>query len=113
MKIEVFYIDGCPNRQPTVERVKELLHEFGFRENVLEVPVTEATAAIAVRFLGSPTIHVNGVDIEPTARTSCQFGVMCRMYLDGSKQDGVPSAALIRRALLEAQSGAHRFATLE
>jgi len=113
VKIEVFYIDGCPHRQPTVERVKELLHEFGFRGNVLEIPVTEATSAIAVRFLGSPTIHVNGVDIEPSIRTSGQFGVMCRMYLDGSKQEGVPSVALIRRALLEAQSGAHRFATLK
>ena len=113
MKIEVFNIEDCPNRQPTVERVKVLFHEFGFRENVLEIPVTEAAAAIAVRFLGSPTIHVNGVDIEPTARTSCQFGVMCRMDLDGSKQEGVPSVALIRHALLEAQSGAHRFAMLK
>lgn len=76
MKVEVFYVDGCPNRQPAVERVKELLREFGLTGNVLEILVTGATAAIAVRFLGSPTIHVNGVDIEPSARTSSQFGVM-------------------------------------
>jgi len=105
VKVEVFYIDGCPNRQPAAERVTELLHEVGLTGNVLEIPMTEATSAIAV--------HVNGVDIEPSARTSSQFGVMCRVYLNGSKREGVPSVALIRRALLEAQSGAHRSATLK
>jgi hypothetical protein len=113
VKVEVFYIDGCPNRQPAVERVTQLLREVDLTGNVVEIPVTDPTSAIAARFLGSPTIHINGIDIEPLARASSQFGVMCRMYLDGSKQEGVPSAALIRRALLEAQSGVHRFATLE
>ena len=89
------------------------MREVDLTGDVLEIPVTDPTSAIAVRFLGSPTIHVNGIDIEPLARTSSEFGVMCRMYLDGSKQEGMPSVALIRRALLEAQSGAHRFATMK
>src|SRR5712691_8201210 len=100
--VEVFYIDGCPNRQLAVERVNELLHEFGLNGNVLEIPVTDSASAIAARFLGSPTIRVNGVDIEPSSRTSSQFGVTCRMYLDGPEREGVPPVALIRRALLEA-----------
>ncbi len=104
MKVEVFYIDGCPNRQPAVERVKELLHEFGLTGNMLEIPITETTSATAVRFLGFPTIHVNGIDIEPSARTSSQFGVTCRMYWDGPEPAGVPPLDLIRRALLEAAS---------
>ena len=104
MKIEVFYIAGCPNRQPAVERVKELSQEFRLPGNLLEVPVTDSASAIAVRFLGSPTIHVNGVDIEPSSRTSSQFGLTCRMYLDGPQREGVPSVELIRRALLEASN---------
>src|SRR5258708_5038488 len=35
MKIEVFYIDGCPNHQRTVELVKELLQEFRSTGDVL------------------------------------------------------------------------------
>ena len=104
MKIEVFYIDGCPNRQPAVERVNELLQEFRLSGNVLEVAVTDSASAIAARFLGSPTIHVNGIDVEQSSRTSDQFGLMCRTYVDGPQRDGVPSAELVRRALLEASN---------
>ncbi len=104
MKVEVFYIDGCPNRQPAIERVHELLHEFGLTGNVREIPVTDSASAIEVRFLGSPTIHVNGIDVEPSSTTSSQFGLMCRMYLDGPRREGVPSVELIRRALLEASN---------
>ena len=104
MKVEVFYIDGCPNRQPAVERVNELLQGFRLTGNVLEVQVTDSASAIAARFLGSPTIHVNGIDVEPSSRTSDQLGLMCRTYVDGSQRDGLPSAELIRRALLEASN---------
>jgi len=104
VKVEVFYIYGCPNYQPAVKRVNELLQEFRLTGNVLEVPVTDSAAAVAVRFLGSPTICVNGVDIEPSSRTSLQFGLMCRTYLDGPQREGVPSVELIRRALLEASN---------
>jgi len=105
VKVEVFYVDGCPNHQPTVERVNELLQEYRLTGNVSEVPVTDSASAIALRFLGSPTIHVNGVDVEPSSRTSCQFGLMCRMYLHGSRREGVPPVELIRGALLEASNG--------
>lgn len=104
MKVEVFYIDGCPNHQPAVGRVNELLQELRLTGNVLEVPVTDSASATVVRFLGSPTIHVNGVDVDPSSRTSSQFGLMCRTYLDGPQRGGVPSVELIRRALLEASN---------
>lgn len=102
MKVEVFYIDGCPNHQPAVGRVNELLQELRLTGNVLEVPVTDSASATAVRFLGSPTVRVNGVDVEPSSRTSDQFGLACRTYVDGSRREGVPSVELIHRALLEA-----------
>ena len=104
MKVEILYIDGCPNRQPAVERVNELLQEFCLTGDVLEVPVTDSASATAARFLGSPTIHVNGIDVEPSSRTSDQFGLMCRTYVNGPRRDGVPSAELIRRALMEASN---------
>ena len=102
MKIEVFYIDGCPNHRRTVERVKELLHELRSPAELIEVLVADSTSALAYRFLGSPAVKINGLDVESSARTSNQFGLMCRTYLDGTKREGVPSIELIRLALLEA-----------
>ncbi|PYT32504.1 MAG: hypothetical protein DMG57_01570 [Acidobacteria bacterium] len=104
MRIEVFYIAGCPNAQPTVERVAGVLKDLGITAEIVQLPVSDPASASAIRFLGSPTIHVNGVDAEPSARTFNQFGLMCRTYLEGPRSEGVPSTGLIRQALLEALS---------
>ncbi len=101
MTIEVFFIDGCPNYQPTMDRVHQLLGEMVLKADVVSVPVADSDSARANRFLGSPTVHVDGVDVEPSVRTSSQFGVMCRTYLDGAQRQGVPPTELIRRALLK------------
>ncbi len=67
MRIEVFYIDGCPNHEPTVERVKATLKDMGAAEEVVESAVNDPATASALRFLGSPTVQINGVDVEPSA----------------------------------------------
>ncbi len=102
MTVEVFYIDGCPNHRPTVDRVKELLNDLRSPTELIEVPVTDFGSALANRFLGSPAVRVNGIDVEPSARTSTQFGLACRTYVDGQRREGIPSRELICEALLEA-----------
>ncbi|MEO7144953.1 MAG: hypothetical protein ABI165_15760, partial [Bryobacteraceae bacterium] len=57
--------------------------------------------AVHIGFLGSPTVRIDGVDIERSARQRTSFGMMCRTY-DGS--GGVPSEELIRRAITEAEA---------
>jgi len=103
MTLEVFYVDSCPNLQPTLNRVKEVLDETGLTANVVEQRVLDVSSAIAMRFLGSPTVQVNGVDVEPSARTSDEFGLTCRMYLSGERQEGVPPVQLLREAILAAR----------
>jgi len=86
-----------------VERVNELLKELRLPAELIEVRVTDFPSASAHRFLGSPTVKINGIDVEPSARTSSQFGLMCRTYLDGTNRDGVPCIELIRQGLEQAQ----------
>src|SRR5260370_10042190 len=78
MKIEVLYFDGCPNHKPAVERVQEVLREEGVSAEVLEVNVSDASIAQEVEFLGSPSVRLNGLDVEPTARTAREYGMMFR-----------------------------------
>ncbi|MBI4465431.1 MAG: cation transporter [Acidobacteria bacterium] len=103
MKIEVLYFEGCPNHRPAVKRVKELLKEMGLKAEVIEVNVPNEATARRVGFLGSPTIRINGLDVEPPARSSTQFGMMCRTYSEGGRREGMPSRELIRQALKIAQ----------
>lgn len=105
MKVEILYFDGCPNHRPAVERVLEVLGEQGVPAQVSEVNVSDEAAAQSLRFLGSPTIRVNGLDVEPDARTSREYGMMCRTYLIDGRRVGLPSREMIRRALQEAGSG--------
>lgn len=103
MKIEVLYIEGCPNHQPTVERVKAILKDLAVAGEVVELAVIDPATASMLRFLGSPSVRINGMDVEPSARSSNQFGLMCRTYLDGTQRNGVPSVELIRQAFEQAQ----------
>jgi hypothetical protein len=80
MRIEVLYFDGCPNHAPTVEQVKQITADLGVQERVEEIEVTSLDQAQQLRFLGSPTVRVNGVDIDPSARQRTNYGLSCRFY---------------------------------
>ena len=101
MKVEVFYFEGCPNHKPAVGRVRSVMKEQGIVANLAEVEVPDAEAAKAVGFLGSPTIRVNGLDIDPASRAATETGLACRCYAGG-----IPSEDMIRAALREAQGQA-------
>ena len=99
MKIEVLYIDGCPHFPATVDAVKKCLGLLGVICPITEMSVTDHGMAAHIGFLGSPTVRINGLDIEPSAHQRTAFGMMCRTY-EGS--GGVPSEDLIRSAITKA-----------
>jgi mercuric ion transport protein len=101
MNIEVLYFEGCPNHLPAIEMVRETLKSLGRRDEIHQVEVHTQSNAEAMAFVGSPSIRINGADIEPWARTAKAFGLSCRTYLDGSHRSGVPSRELLRRAITE------------
>ena len=99
MKVEILYFSGCPHHSPAVKCVREVLAEEGTAAEVVEVEVNDMVAAQRIGFLGSPTIRVDGQDVEPTARVEQAFGMTCRTYLDGGRRAGVPPAEWIRAAI--------------
>jgi hypothetical protein len=99
MQIEVLYFEDCPNHLPTVERINAVLREEGCSADVREVLVPDVSTAERVKFLGSPSVRVNGIDIEPAAKDRVEFGLMCRRYAGG-----VPSHELIRAAVRSASN---------
>ncbi len=101
MKIEVLYFQGCPHHAPAMEMLRDVLDSLGCEEQIHEVEVRSQADADAIRFVGSPSIRINGSDIEPWARTAKDFGLSCRTYLNESQHGGVPSRELIRGAILE------------
>ena len=52
MRIDILYVEGCPNHAPTVERVKQIAAEMGLTVPVREVPIATPEEAEQGRFLG-------------------------------------------------------------
>ena len=98
MMIEILYFDGCPNLDPAIDLTTEVLGELGLSAEVREVAVETPEDAQTHRFIGSPSIRVDGLDIEPAARELSDFALSCRMY----GRAGVPPKELLTKALREA-----------
>lgn len=97
--VEVLTFDGCPHAEPALELVMRVLDESGVAADVRRVDVTDAASAEAHRFLGSPTIRVNGRDIEPGADERDQYVLSCRIYPTERGLQGQPDESWLRDAL--------------
>ena len=96
MNIELFYMANCPNHVVALERLRATLSEKNLQTPVNEVLVSDAAMARSLKFPGSPTIRINGQDVEPQSERVGTFGLMCRLYSDGS---GAPSEQRLRVAI--------------
>lgn len=95
MRIDILYFDGCPNHLPTTEVVRGVVQSLGIDATIREIEVRDAEEAARLKFFGSPTVQVDGEDIDPAARNRSDYSFGCRMY--GSS--GSPPRALVEEAL--------------
>ena len=103
MTIQLFYFDGCPSYERALSNLNEAMRQQGLDDPVDMVRVTSVKDAHATQFLGSPTIRIDGRDLEASDVQEGAFGLGCRVYREGQQATGCPSVALIRRALDTAQ----------
>jgi hypothetical protein len=97
--VEVLTFEGCPHGEPALELARRVVADVGVPATVRRVDVPDATAAAAQRFLGSPSIRVNGRDIEPGAAERDRFVLSCRVYRTESGIKGEPDERWLRDAL--------------
>ena len=82
--------------------MREVLAQEDMPAEMVEVEVKDVATAQRIGFLGSPTIRVDGQDVEPAARAERTSGLSCRTYIDGGRHAGVPPQEWIRAAVREA-----------
>lgn len=98
-RIEILFFDGCPNAELATTRAREAMRAEGLAADPVLVPVLGDDDATARRFLGSPTVRVDGADVEPSAALRTDFGLRCRVYPVGRELEGAPPTAWIAAAL--------------
>jgi hypothetical protein len=105
MKVEVLFFDGCPNHEALLPHLRALLNACGAEHIPIELLRIEDTgAAEAERFLGSPTVRIDGGDVEPRANERSDFGLKCRLFATPEGLRGIPADEWILRALERAQA---------
>ncbi len=106
MRVSFLFYEECPSHELALERLREVLVEEGIDTNVEVVKVESEEQAHALRFVGSPTILVNGRDIDPPPPDS-HYALTCRAYhLEDGRISPLPSQGMIRQAIgAAAQAG--------
>lgn len=99
VQIDVLYFQGCPNHIPAIRLVQEVVAATGVQAEIREVGVPDAETARRLEFPGSPTVRVNGRDVEPGGPVPFGFG--CRTYVYQGQRSGVPPRAWIENAIRE------------
>jgi hypothetical protein len=99
VQVELLYFDGCPNAEVFLPRLRELLAEAGIQEPVRQRRVESVQDAERERFLGSPTVRVDGRDVDPATSTRDDFGLKCRIYRTPAGMAGTPPEEWVRHAL--------------
>ena len=107
MKVEVLYVSECPSHPAAVKLVRDVLAAEGITVEVYEVLVRDERMARELKFLGSPTIRIDGRDVAEESQAARNFALSCRLY-PGSKCIGLPPAEIVYRAVLEARQGESR-----
>jgi hypothetical protein len=84
--------------------VVEVLAQLGLSNDVeiVEYEVVSEDEARRLRFLGSPTIRVDGHDVELGACDRSEWGLGCRLYYVDGLPKGEPPVAWIKNAILRA-----------
>ena len=82
----------------------EAIQELAIDVTIEEIQVESDEAALAHRFQGSPSIRVNGEDVDPISVEEMPYGMACRMYVTPDGLKGAPAQETIRAALEAAQS---------
>jgi hypothetical protein len=103
LTVEILYFDGCPHHQGLPARLRALIAELQLDARVVLKRVESAHAAEHERFLGSPTVRINGHDIDPDAAARTDYGLKCRLYPSDRRLVGDISDDLIRAALSRPQ----------
>jgi hypothetical protein len=99
VNVELLYFQGCPNHEALLPHLTELLEKAGVDTAIELVEVPDDAEAQKQRFLGSPTVRVNGHDVEPHADARTDFGLKCRLYRTPDGLGGTPADEWILAAV--------------
>ena len=92
LKIELLYFTGCPSYKKALANLRDALRETHLKARVKLVNVESEAKAQRVGFQGSPSIRINGKDLEGRDEG---YSFSCRLYSLKGTTSNAPSKETI------------------
>ena len=104
-RVELLWWEGCPSTDEALAILREEMAELGLDPGAIDArEVSTDVEARREEFVGSPTIRVDGRDVQPLSDEP--IGLSCRVYrtTDG-RISPVPDRLEVRQTLTDAMKG--------
>lgn len=98
-RVEFLWFDGCANHQAARALLEDVIASVAPGTEVESIDASDPEVAVAMRFPGSPTIRVDGRDIEPGFTDPRDYTPRCRLFRSSEGLRGIPPREWIEAAL--------------
>ena len=99
MTVELLFWQGCPSYPEAKALLEQLLEERGIEAPIQMREVRNQAEAVELAFPGSPTIRIDGRDVDPAGAGS-PAALACRVYrFPDGRTSPIPSRQQLEEVL--------------
>lgn len=98
-RIELLWFTGCPNHEPARELLHRVVDELAPGTPIVDIDASDPAVAAELRFPGSPTIRIDGRDVDPKYVDPGDYTPRCRVFWTDEGLRGLPERRWIEAAL--------------
>ena len=98
-EVEFLWFQDCPNHEAARALLYEVIQKVAPATSVSDIDATDPEVARTHRFPGSPTIRVDGEDVDPAFIDPGDYTPRCRLFRSDSGIVRLPERRWIEDAL--------------
>ncbi len=98
IRVEFLFWKECPSHEKALSRLKSALQKIGIDYEIKVIEVKTEDDAKRWQFPGSPTIRINGADIQPETSKG-NYSLSCRAYIIEGKVLPVPTEDFLIKSI--------------
>jgi len=99
INIVILFIEGCPGFSSVTDNIKDIIDEEAVDTDITLMLIETLEDARRLQFTGSPTVRINGRDVDLNMKNIKDYGLRSRHYYVNGKKLNYPSKSMIRDAI--------------
>jgi hypothetical protein len=105
--VELLWFSDCANHPAARAILEEVIADVAPGTPIRDIDATDPATAASLRFPGSPTIRVDGRDVDPGYADPGDYTPRCRRYRTSDGLRGLPARSWIEEALRRGHPSRH------